>query len=129
MGLQTEVLKISDIKNILEYMIQYYKEKANDAGMDCGGEYEYEEWMGESRKVEGILLQLRDMKDIWVEQIPVHFQLSKLHGVVPAFDLEELKAIIEQFYNVQDFIFQEVKQNMKAAQIIMKYLEKSDEYV
>ena len=47
----------------------------------------------------------------------------------PAFDLEELKAIIEDFYNVQDILLQEVKQNMKAAQIIMKYLEKSDEYV
>ena len=85
MGLQTETLKISDIKDILKYMYEYYQEKANDAGMDCGGEYEYEEWMGKSRKVEGILLQLRDTKDIWVEQIPVHFQLSKLHGVVPRF--------------------------------------------
>lgn len=129
MGLQTEVLKISDIKNILEYMIQYYKEKAEDAGMDCGGEYEYEEFMSESRKVKSLLVQLTGMKDIWIEQIPVHFQLSKLHATTPAFDLEGLKTIIEHFYDVQDSILQEIKQNMKAAQIIMTYLEKSDEYV
>ena len=121
-GLQSEMLKISDIKNILKYMIDYYKEKAEDAGMDCGGEYEYNEFMEQYHKVESIYIQLNNMKDIWIEQIPVHFQLCKVRGVIPAFDLQGLMEIMEAFYNTQDYILQETKQNMLAARCIMNQL-------
>lgn len=124
-----ENLVVTDLVHILQYVSEQYQIRANDAGMDYGGEYEYTEWMKLKEDLDTTIKRLKDIDNLWIDQIPIHFQICKIHNQQPLFDLPVIKDALEFYYNLQNEEFQKVKKQMELVRYMTKYLEKSEQYV
>lgn len=124
-----ETLTVVDLIQILQYVSEQYQIRANDAGMEYGGEYEYAEWMKLKEKLDSAIERLKDVNNLWIDQIPVHFQLCKVRNQTPLFDLPVIKDALEFYYDLQSEEFQKVKKQMELVRYVTKYLERSEQYV
>lgn len=122
-----EILKVSNLVSILQEMAGRYAYRANELGMDFGGEYEYEQWMEMKSKLDSAIKRLEDMGNMPVDQISVHFQLCKIRQEQPAFDLPVIEEALDLYYDLQDEELHKIKKQMEDTRFMMKQLKESEE--